>query len=186
MKALRHIKVILAVFIWVGTLNAASYPFDSGKDLSTLSQWQFYTRGIDLDLSNSIKSVPASFNLDNFYNYNDDSSGFYIHLPEAARPGLQSLWGFDHGRDVFGGPGMLRRISSIYRDRSYDYDLNRISTLAAISPDGKFGLGFDADSYNLGDIKLNIEKAMVPFPSRMLLLGTGLLGLFGLRKKEED
>lgn len=189
MKALRLATVILAIFVGVGTVNAASYTFDAGAGLSSLSHWNYYTWGIDFDLADGEKIDSVTLNFENFYNYNNDPNDLYVHLLESATPGVQVGWDWYGFGDAFAGQGellvQLQNLTSTPTNITYSFDLSEIASLEAFISDGNFGLGFDSDCYYVGNISLDIETSPVPIPSSILLLGSSLLGLVRLRKRSD-
>ena len=187
MKILKLAIIVLAIFVGVGTVNAASYTFDGGWALSNLVSWRNYEWGINLDLPAGEQITSATLHFDNFWeaSFNDT---LYVHLLEDATPGVSySGWDWDSNADSFAGQGiLLTQLEDVpiwANDYTYDFDLSEIAALMAFSSDGNFGIGFDPDCGYHGQISMDIETSPVPIPSAMLLLGSGLLGLVRLRKR---
>ncbi|MBW2091651.1 MAG: hypothetical protein JRI34_05950 [Deltaproteobacteria bacterium] len=67
---------------------------------------------------------------------------------------------------------------------TYVFLASQLQTLGDYAEDGTVGFGFDPDCHfwNCG-ITFAVETSVVPIPSAVFLLGSGLLGLFGLKRK---
>lgn len=76
------------------------------------------------------------------------------------------------------------------RDITYDFTASEIAALMTYASDGIVGLGFDPDCHFYNDgISFKVTTASlptggeVPEPTTMLLFGTGLIGIAGMRRR---
>lgn len=168
------------------------------NDLWDLSHGYKYEWGIGWQLAEDEKIVGASLIFNDIRNWNNDIepvNDLWVHLldfDEETQVGARQLRDWESGQtDAFGGQGILlnqwHNLLDTPQDITYTFDAAELAALVSYSADGYLGFGFDPDChfYNNG-ITLIIETQQadpLPEPGTMLLLGVGLIGLIGYRKR---
>jgi len=100
-----------------------------------------------------------------------------------------TVWGFDAGGAA---TTSLDIYLADYREAGNWYALNTWTDFNLSGLGTVYGLGFGLNSTDMGDFGMNtpgyfamdnLEVNPVPIPASVLLFGSGLLGLFGIRRK---
>ena len=181
----------LGIFI-AGSSFASVYTFvppDPSHDLYDLDHPYYYTWGINKAFESEITSAFLTIADINDWT-NETGDILYIHLLNTVPVGIRSYYDGQGGGDNFSGQGVLL---GTYEDKNPPYGnvipgenitFNIPQSSFSLMSDGNFGFGIDPDChfYNRG-IKLTVTTTPVPEPTSLMLLGMGVLGLFGFRKK---
>lgn len=178
---------------------ANTYTFSpSPSDLYDLVHQEFYTWGIDWYVPSGETITSATLTYQQMWDHlwgEDDS--LYTHLLDSAyvAPGAGTYTGTvtvgtdnEGGGDNFSTQGLLLGVwHDPYGDSNHKVNLTYSIPAANFAwlSDGNFGFGIDPDCHYYNDgIYFTIETSTIPEPATLSLLGLGLLGLAGIKRKK--
>lgn len=187
----KTVTVLSAVVLLLGlsgVVGAATYTFQpTDPDLGDLDHNKYYTWGIDdLDLSEGEIIVGASLFFDDIRNHDSNPNSLWVHLLDTATDGVGTDYSGEG--DHFEGEGTLlfkwEDLPTTPQDLTYTFSDSDIALLASYNIDGNFGFGFDPDCHFFNNgVTFSLESAPIPEPATVVLLGSGFLGILGLRRK---
>lgn len=183
--------LILAAFLVSaisGIARANTYDFSpSVSGLWDLTHQQYYKWGVNWSLPTGEHITSASLTYKQIWDWAHETDHLYTHLLDSVTPGITVGNDLDGSSDYFNGQGLLLgNWSDPYGDSLHKIDLTYDipSTHFSWLSDGNFGFGIDPDCHYYNDgIVFTINTSTVPEPATLSLLGLGLLGILGLRKK---
>lgn len=195
MKLMKTLAAAAVVASCVPAAFAGTYTFSpTPADLYDLDHYYNYTWGINWTAPAGEQITAATLSIKNINNwtYEPNANWLYMHLLDNVAPGVSSMYDNQAGGDQFAGQGKLIAVytdnDTAYKNLSYNFDSNLLSSLKTYSADSKWGFGFDPDCHYYNDcISFTVctEKLPtppVPEPMSMVLSAMGLSSLVGLRR----
>ena len=202
MKKILIVLSLVLVMAWAG--QAAAVVYDPGttdynftpepNDLYGLEHGKYYTWGENWAVPDGETIVGATLKFYGIRNWTTEPNDLYVHLLDSAAEGV-GVYSDNVSGDYFDsasytGTEILlnhwHNLPSTAQDITYNFTSDEIATLVAYLADENFGLGFDPDChfYNSGiELIITTGKSAVPIPGAVWLLGSGLMGLVGLKRK---
>jgi len=196
--------LFVAAFVFGSQAQAGTYYFlPSDSDMDDLEHAYFYGWGINFDLQEDESIVSAQIKIYNLYNWDDDDTTniLYMDLVEEIPEGFYKAYDNSSGDAVAAyanGAGIDYTALTTYHDPdgpdtieslwSYNFSSAQLLALNEYVDDGNFGLGFDPDCHFYNKkvkLVLTTEKNAVPEPATIMLMASGLVGGFGLKRRRK-
>ena len=203
-------KIYLMIFILLmltpGMSMATTYTFTpSDSDLADLPHGNYFKWGIKWTLPANEVITAAKITYHNIWDWRIEEDHLFTHLLNQVNGtngwSTVTMSGYSYARktttntdsdgsgDSFNGQGLLLGNWNDPKGGSNgQYAIDLFYTIPSTNfnwlSDGNFGFGIDPNChyYNTG-VDVEITTSRVPEPASMLLLGLGLVGLAGLRRK---
>ena len=212
MRKLIVLLLVSFCLVGVGSANAGVLTFtppDSFGDFGDLAHDWYYAWNIASPSLSGVSATSATLIFRNIANYSDHpenmlfvhlfddpqtAGGIFVSQTDRAYYSTSEYQWYDGGplinddwasytplvgtwSDPIGGPDGAIDLAFTFNEEQLGY-LNQY-----IASNGTFGFGIDPDCHFANDGVEFRVTAPVPEPTSIMLLGMGILGMFGLRKK---
>lgn len=189
----RVILILLALSLFLGLNAGKSYAVVFSPvpaDIYDLEHKYAYSWGIRWAPPAGEYITSASLLIKDIYNWTPETTDrLHVRLLNDTLEGVNTYWDGKHPSDYFSGQGVHLFTytdpddNASAEDIVYNFTAADISALTAYSANGDFGFGFDPDChYYNGGVEFTVE--VIPEPATLSLLGLGLLGLLGRKRRK--
>lgn len=190
--------IFFAFMMHATAASATTYSFQPlDADLADLDHHTTYEWGLQLNLEEGEVVTGASLFFDNIANWQVEPNDLFLNLLNGSPAGVTNasdneLQKTNYFTTDWVGEGIelnqYTNLPTTPQDLTYNFDTPELSTLYAyLLDDGIFGIGLDPDCHFWNDgisLTINTETNPVPIPGAVWLLGSGLTGLVGLRRRK--
>lgn len=174
------------------------------SDLYDLEHAHYYTWGNTINLQDNEVITSATLSFTNLHNYRDpydndlwpkyESNDLWVHVLNSwfnAGTGVTSYNDSGYQYNIFNNNGIEvyhgHNLSATPQTFSVDFSTAALAYLNdSVKDDGFFLLGFDPDCHFYNDgisFTVTTGSSAVPVPAAFYLLGCGLIGLAGAKRK---
>lgn len=198
LKILSTIAIIALIITIAAPAYAVVYTWTpANNNLQSLAHGSYYYWVLKWDLPQGEHIVSAKLTYTKIWDWTQETDHLYTHLldsadlPKGKKDKTNWAWAksdTDGGTDYFAGKGLLLgdwndpkggSKGKYAVDLAYDIPSSYFGWLS----DGQWAFGIDPDChYYDGGVKFEITTA-VPEPASLVLMGLGLIGLIGFKKR---
>jgi len=197
MKKMRML-IVAAIFCLapLPSAVASTYSFSPAPaDMYDLDHYKYYEWGIDWEVPSGEVITGATLSFNDIYNYDNTDHILYAALLDnpavGVSQGSDTIYPDTQFSNEFGSEPvqLFTWENSLYlndgpQDVSFTFSSDMLTALGIYAADGVFGVGLDPDCHFFNNgVSLTVQTAPVPIPGAVVLLGTGLVSFFGLRRK---
>jgi hypothetical protein len=194
MKLTKILGLIVASFLlFTPYASADIYNFTpTPSNLDDLDHFYYYEWGFNWTVPSGQTITGASLFFNDIRNWDSNPNILYVEMMNQAPLGVTSGFDNEGGGNAFAGQGThivdLVNLTTTATDINYNFTSGQIDALKQYLADGNnVAFGFDPDCHfwNNGiTFKVATAAAVVPEPATMMMMGSGLIGMLGFRRRK--